>query len=210
MPSEANAQNLEALALYLVEHVADQRLRDQAARQVRDAEACRWDSGDLSAEWVAEFCPVPGGIPKTAVRMAVALLYDCTDGTVRQREYVCRTVPPPLRAAWQEEGITFSYWKAIAQARPRANSRADDPKREAILDLCWQFHAYREAHGRKPFVSEVWGWVGDKAEHDFVWRERLHGVIAGIERVTGDEQTPAPVVRTLKRIIPLIERLIDG
>jgi len=154
----------------------------QARQDIANAEAERWNSGQLSIDIIEEFYPHP--VPTlTACRLAVAQLYECGEGTIRDRERVARLVSEDLRRA--HPLLTYHYWRACTQASP-----IDGDKNAGILEMVAQIEAHTEAYGKKPLISTVYGWVVEGDELQPVFRRRMESIVGLIDKIIADPRTP--------------------
>lgn len=163
----------------------------QAAGEVE-----RWESGYLAADLVDELTSPK--YPATAVRLAVALLYNLPESTIRDRERICRRVPRELKAA--HSLLTFHLWRACM------STGAGDKS----LDYVAQIEAHFETFGRLPRVEEVWGWIA--ADNDgitrMVWESRLAGVVASLDKLQHDSQLPESIALVVAETLDKLSALI--
>lgn len=139
----------------------------------------RWASGDQAVELIAELFPARS---KAGIRLALARLYHCATGTIRDREYVCARIDSSMRARYPM--ITFHYWRACAQSR-------------RPIEMADQIMAYAEAYGKLPSVDSVYGWVHDSGMVLPVWLMRVNALFDRITRIKNDPLLPSSVAAVL-------------
>lgn len=167
-----------------------QHFRDEAESVRAMAERERWLSGMQALELVDELFPL---YAKAAIRLALAQLYHCTAGTIRDREWVCRHVSPDLRGAYPQ--LTYHYWRACAQSQ--------QPRRLAAEIL-----AYLEAWGRLPSVDAVYSWLSDNGDCIRpAWVVRLESLLATIEKIKNDPLLPVEARADLTQAESILLRL---
>jgi len=146
----------------------------------------RWTSGDQACDLIDELYPA---YPKAAIHLAVALLYHCTDSTIRDRVYVCRRIPARLRALYPS--ITFHYWRACAQS--------GDP-----IALAEQIIAHKEAYGHLPSVNSVYGWLRNGGGGMPVWVLRMGSLLSTIDKIKNDPLLPDEIAGVIDQVGALI------
>lgn len=136
----------------------------------------RWKSGELAQVLIEELYPQ---YTKTACRLAVAKLYHCSIGSIRDREYVVERVPSALRYA--HPLLTFHHWRPCCQAGAKK------------MEYVAQVEAYFEAYGELPNVDSVYGWVYGTDDPVPVWSLRLGSLSDTATKIEQDELAPAGV-----------------
>ena len=145
--------SIEAIAQEILDSLP-KATKDRAESIRAAGERERWESGDLSLELVDELYPIR---PKAAIRLAVAILYHCSEGTIRDRERVCRLVSPTLRNTLPI--ITYHFWRACSMDPPN------------MIDYAYQIEGYQYAYDKLPSVGQVYAWVkGDNGKRELMSR----------------------------------------
>ena len=168
--------NIESIAQEIYDNMPPEFVALVEGVRNRD-EAARWESGRLSADYIDE---QDGRYPKTAVRMALAMRFGCSENTIRDREYIYRAVPEARRVS--HPLITHRMWRiAIA---------ATDPD-----DFVGQIEGYYEAWGKLPSIDTLLSWRRDNGGLDarFVWAQRLDRLRSYVDKLLHDEQAPREV-----------------
>lgn len=167
-----------------------EKQRAESVRAMGEAE--RWMSGDLAADLIDE---LDGHYPKSAVRMAVAMLYHASESTIRDREAVCRRVPAALRDA--HPAITYHYWRAASHAGDR------------MLRYVGEVEAHLEAWDALPTVSQVYGWIknNDRVDYPPVWITRIESMLTLAEKIKHDDRTPSEVCGLMGAIVSRLDTI---
>lgn len=197
--------NIEAQARLIDRDIMTEADKEQAERDVSGESDSKWNSARLSVRLQDE---TEGELSKTAVRLAVARRYHCSDETIRRREKAARLVSPKLQAAYPL--LTFTYWRAIVDA--------DDP-----FKILAEVMGYAEAYGDLPSVNTVEGWVyGDGNNMAMPWRLRFERIVTTLEKnkvdtyLTAEGRSLAGYCQALIQsyletgISPLVNRNLEG
>lgn len=161
------------------------KVRDEAESLRAAGERERWASGDLSMSLIDELSP---RYPKAAVRLAVAILFHCTDTTIRDREWVCRRVPEYLRHQYPD--LTYHYWRACAQSRE-------------LVSMANEILTHKDAYGKMPSVNTVYGWLNVDNRLP-VWVLRMGSILTLMSKIRNDPRLPLEASAVFDRCMELL------
>ena len=149
-------------------------------------EAARWYTGDLAVDLVDELLK---DYPVTAIRLAMAREYGCSEGTIRDRERVSRHVPQSERA--DNPNITHRMWREIISGD--------------VDELLSQIYAHAEAYGEYPTIAQIREWrddAGGTVVH--VWVQRVESLQAPLEKIIYDDMVPEELRKFLAQALAML------
>lgn len=167
----------------------------EAIRQDKKREdLIRWRAGDRSARWVDAFRNTE--VPRSAVRLALARLYEWSEETIRDYERISRAVPPETRA--DHPVLTHRMWREVIPA--------NDP-----MELVTQIEEYTEAHGHTPTLAQIQAWR-DKDDEPVrvLWHIRMERLESVLEKIVNDPRTSDEVRVYLRNVLAAVGGWLDN
>ena len=181
--------SVEAQAAEILAAIPPAYRRTVEARR-KAGEVERWACGELVNEWVEEFGE---RYSRTAIHLAAATLYECTQMSVRDRAWVSREVTPEWRARYPD--LHFHHWRACLNAK--------DP-----LELAEQVFEHKAAYGALPRVDTIYSWAKASSGATLLpWMGRWERLVSLAEALGGDPYCPERIRLVAAGVLDAAKRM---